>query len=199
MLEARALAFDRQCGRSPQTLVSVHQPLPCAFECPSRSARKAGPQAIELGVQLDRIRDDELRSGGRRGGAYVSREIAERRVLFVSDRRDDRNGTLRDCAQEPLVAERQEIFEAPTSAREDDDVQLVDTAQRTQSVDHRRRGEWPLHVRLGDDDARGRETRRDRRGHVPLRRGVVSGDEPDSTWQARQRPLSLGREQPLVR
>ena len=61
----------------------------------------------------------------------------------------------------------------------------------------RRRGPRSLDERLGDDDVRRREPRGDRRQDVPLRGGVVPGDEPDQPRDPRQRPLPLGGEEPL--
>ena len=46
---------------------------------------------------------------------------------------------------------------------------------------------------------RRREARRDRGEHVALGGRVVAGDEPDEPRDARQRPLALGREEPLGR
>ena len=54
-----------------------------------------------------------------------------------------------------------------------------------------------LHARLGHEQLRGRKPARDRCDHVALGRRVVPGDEPDPSWQPRERSLALGREEPF--
>ena len=56
-----------------------------------------------------------------------------------------------------------------------------------------------LHVRLRDEDVRGREPLHDVGHHVLLRGGVVAGHEPDQARVARQRALLVGGEQALGR
>src|SRR5262245_21335442 len=86
------------------------------------AGREGGPGAVEAGFELVEVGDDEARGRGRRGGADIGDEVGERRVLLVADCADDRDGAGGDCAQEPLVAEREQILEAAAAAGEDDDV-----------------------------------------------------------------------------
>ena len=65
-------------------------------------------------------------------------------------------------------------------------------------LDDSERGARPLHERLRDEDARGREARVDRRDHVLSRGRVGPGDESDPARKARQRALARGVEEPLV-
>ena len=115
----------------------------------------------------------------------------------MSDRGDDRNRAGGDRAQEPLVAEREEVLEAPAAAREDDDVDLRRLRDRAQRVGDRGRGARALDVRLGDEQAGGRKARGDGGEHVLLRGGVVAGDEPDTSREARQGSLAAGVEEPF--
>src|SRR5437588_452977 len=60
-----------------------------------------------------------------------------------------------------------------------------------------RRRTRPLHVRLGDDDVRGRKSLDDACEHIALRGGIVAGDEPDQPWEPRQGALATLVEHPL--
>ena len=112
----------------------------------------------------------------------------------------DTTGTRarRDGADDALVGEREQVFEAAAAAREHDHVGAA-LAQVGDRRRDRRRRPRSLDVRLGDDDVRRREALHDVRQHVLLRRGVVAGDEPDQPREPRQRPLALGREEPFGR
>src|SRR5207302_6972226 len=81
------------------------------------------------------------------------------------------------------------------TAGEHDHVHVADGAERAYGLDHFGRGARTLHVRLCDDDARGRKPRADRGQDVALRRCVVSRDEPDPARKPRQRPLALDGEE----
>jgi hypothetical protein len=62
----------------------------------------------------------------------------------VADRGDDRHRAGCDRAQEPLVAEREQVLEASTAAGEDDDVDLCASAivRRTSAIAVAARGPW---------------------------------------------------------
>ena len=115
----------------------------------------------------------------------------------MSDRGDDRHRAGGDRAQEPLVAEGEEVFEAAASSGQDDDVDLVRFRDRLQHVCDRRRRARALDIRLGHQQSGGREACRDRGDHVLLRGRVVSGDEPDAARESRELSLSARVEEPF--
>ena len=115
----------------------------------------------------------------------------------MADRGDDGDGASRDGADEPFVAERQQILEAAAAARENDHVDAGFRSNRAERVDDRCRCAWSLHERLGDEQTGRREARRHGGDHVPLRGRVVSRDEADRSWDAGERPFTLDGEQAL--
>ena len=93
-----------------------------AVDQPAHTALERGARASELDPQGLEVGHDELAGRGRRRGAYVGGEVAERRVLLVPDRRHDRHRAGGDGADDALVAERKQVVEAAAAAREDHDV-----------------------------------------------------------------------------
>ena len=93
-------------------------------EHPRSAPDEAGAGPAEPFEELAEVGDDEAAGCRRRRGADVGGEVAERRVLLVPDRRDNWNRATRDGTDEPLVAEGEEILEAPSPARDDDHVQF---------------------------------------------------------------------------
>src|SRR5207302_6256252 len=109
-------ALEQERGRAAEAIVREREPLALAVECPASPALErlaARGQSLE---QFAQVRDDEPPGHARGRGPEVRCKVAERRVLLVPDRRDDRHRARGDGAHEPLVAERQQILEAATAA-----------------------------------------------------------------------------------
>ena len=113
--------------------------------------------------------------------------------------RDDGNGTRGHGPDEALVAERQEVLEAASAAREHDHVDLGEAAKALDRLGDGRSRPRPLDVGLRDDDARRREAGGDPRQDVALGGRVVAGDERDPPREQRQAALARRVEQALRR
>ena len=175
----------------------VAEPLGLPLDDARAPALEPAVRALEPRVQLGEVRDDEPAGDRRRRGADVGGEVDERRVLLVPDGRDDRHRAGGDGAHEPLVRERQQVLEADPPPR----ASTITSTPRSQrsaiaaAISAAARAPWTYVS--ATSDVRRREAGRDRRQHVALRGGVVAGHEPDEARDPRQRPLPLGREQPL--
>ena len=97
----------------------------------------------EAGAELVEVGDDEARGRGRRRCAHVGREVAERLVLLVADRRHDGDGAACDRTDDPLVAEREQILEAAAAAGEDHDVDAGVSREPCECRDDRARRRGP--------------------------------------------------------
>ena len=150
-------------------------------------------------MELAEIRNDKPCRRGRRRCADIRGEVAERGVLLVADRGNDRDREGGDCTDEPFVAEGQEILEAAAAAGDDDDVELRHLAEAAQRVYDRARGARALDVGLGHDDMCRWKPGLDPGQDIALRGRVVASDEPDLTRPDGQCPLPLGREQAFRR
>ena len=95
---------------------------PLALDKEKRRPIEARAQGAEALAELALVRDYEPSGRGRCRGARVGGEIAERRVLLVPNRRNDRHRAIGHRANESLLAEGEEVFETSAASGEDDDV-----------------------------------------------------------------------------
>ncbi len=192
MVERDAAPFEEEQGGGAEPVAAAFEALSVAAERPSDGAVHELAKPAEPVLQVDQVGHDE--TGGRGGsrGTNVGGEIAERRVLLVADGRDDGYGACCERPDDGLVAERQEIVEAPAAPGDDDD---VDSRMGCDPPD--RRGDAPagasaLDARLGDDDVSRGEARADAGDDVAPRGCVGARDDADRPWKARQGALALG-------
>jgi len=89
-------------------------------------------------------------------------------------RRANARGARGHRTAQGLVAERQQVLEAPATAGDDDHV--GDVGEPLERVDHRGRRSWPLDIGLGHDDVGRRESRLNPAQHVALRGRVEEVD-----------------------
>jgi hypothetical protein len=115
----------------------------------------------------------------------------------VPDGRDDGRGAGGDRPHDALVAPRQEIFERAAAARDHDDVDLRLGGERGEARGDRPGRRGALHRRLGDEHPGRGKARGDGGEEVAAGGGVGAGQEPDAPREDRERPLALGREEPL--
>ena len=195
--DAPALPLERAVRRGAEALGRPVEPLRVPLERAPDASCQCFARAVETSRHYRELRDDEPAGHRRRGRTHVRGEVAQRRVLLVAHGRDDRHGGRGDCADEALVAEREQVLEAAAAAREDDHVDVRLLGERAERVDDPERGPRALDVRLGDENVRRGKPALDRRDDVLLRGCVVAGDETDPPREQRQRPLALVREEPF--
>ncbi len=125
-VECRAATLDEEPRGGDEPLaIRDRAGLDRARARASRRAPTRWRRALETGAQLVEVGHHQARGRGRSCGANVRGEVAEWLVLLVSNRGDDRNGARRNGAHDPLVAEREQVLEASSSAREDHHVDAV--------------------------------------------------------------------------
>src|SRR5215210_1887442 len=191
-------ALEEERRAAPEPVVRMIEASEVAVEHAYRGRFEGGATRLEALQELPKIGNDDARRRGRRGGANVRDQVAQRRVLLVPDGRDDRDCAVGNRPHEALVAEREQVLEAAAAARDHDHFDARRGAQATDGVDDRRRGAGSLHVSLGHEDSRRRKARSDSGQDVAFRRGVVSGHQADSLRHERQGTLALGGEQALA-
>ena len=119
-----ARARPRRVSMRSRCRSSLARPLsPCA---PARARGQSAPRRGP-GRRAGR--------GGRRRRAHVGGEVAERRVLLVADRGDDRHRRGRDRAHHALVAEREEVLDASAAAGQDDHLDPRIRGERGEAAD----------------------------------------------------------------
>ena len=159
----------------------------------------AEPRAVlrEGGLFGGQIRYDEL-GGVRRGrGASVGDVIEQRRVDVVPDGADDGSARGADGPHERLVAEPEQVLEGAAAARDDDDVDVVETVEFAQGAADGGDAVGALDGNVADLEVGGRPAASRVLDDVVLGCALAAGDEPDDAGQERQRPFAVGGEQAL--
>src|SRR6266496_1976502 len=146
LLERGAAPLDHQRRRASQPLVRLPQARDLQLERTPGAAAEAAAGTLESLVELAEIRNDKPYRRRWRRCADIRGEVAERGVLLVADRGNDRDREGGDCTDEPFVAEGQEILEAAAAAGDDDDVELRHFAEAAQRVHDGARGARALDV-----------------------------------------------------
>ena len=172
-------------------------PLCSAGEPVRQGGPGAQPRLGQPRALLADVGHDPLGRVGRRRGAEVRDQVEQRRVQVVPDRADQRRPAGRRHAHQGLVAERQQVLERPTAARDHDHVDArvpVQLRDRRADLGHRPR---PLHGHAADLELHRRPPGARVGHHVVLGVALLRDDQPDHRRQERQRALARRLEQPL--
>ena len=132
-----------------------------------------------------------------RGGADVGDQVEQRLVGLVADRGDDRRADGVHRADQRLVGERQQVLDRAAAAGDHDHVDGRVAVEPLHGLDHLGRRARALHRGVRDLEGDRRPAAPGVLEHVALGGAVGGGDQADGAGQEGQRPLELGREQPL--
>ena len=121
-VERRPASLEEQARSGTQASRRRVESLPVTLGLPADTRLERDPRAAERRDELVEVGEHEPHRGGRRRRADVGREVAERRVLLVPDRRHHRHRARGDGAHDGLRREREEILEAAAAAGDHDDV-----------------------------------------------------------------------------
>src|SRR3990170_2847340 len=197
MVERRSPTLEEKPGSPSQPVPEPGEPCRIALELAAHGESEPPARALEPRAQVAQVGHDESSGRGRRGGPDVGGQIAERRVLLVPDGGDNGHGGCRDGPDDRLVAEREEILEAPASARENYDVHLGVRGQCPKGSDDRSGGSLALNASFADDDLRGRKAPTDGRHEIAARGRIRSGQDPDRSRKPWEWALPRRREEPF--
>src|SRR5215475_6469131 len=130
-----------------------------------------GAQAtVDLSLEINDVRDNQLGGSARGWRAQVCDKITNGKINFVTDRRDDWHDGMEYRARDDLFVELPQIFDAPSTACDYDEID-----RRKELV---RRGEFanghrnflrcadPLHPHRIDQDLQPRRTTMEHVEHV---------------------------------
>ena len=211
---ARARGASRGCAEPHHVLVDAllsardeqtGSPKDCASRpATTRSsamraciARRSRPRSlVEEATARDGVGHDHLRGLRRRRRASVGGKVDERDVDLVTDGAHHRNAARGDVPHELLVVEREEVVSRAASAPHHDDVDVIHLLQHPQRAPDRLGRARPLHQRRREEDARAAAAEGDL-AHVVDDRAARARDHADDARVVRERPLLLGREEPL--
>ncbi len=89
---------------------------------------------IDAGAQFGPFGNDQLRRRGRRGRAQVRDKIADGKVRFMADRRNNGNRAARNSARQRFIVERRQVLQRTAAPRDNDH---IDSAGRLESRQRR--------------------------------------------------------------
>ncbi len=197
MVEGEPAALEEEQGRPVEAIAAAAEALAVAAEDLSHRAVEELPQSRQAGLHLGEIGHDETGCRRRSRGSDVCCQVTERRVLLVTHGRDDGHGAGRERSHDGLVAEGQEILEAPAAPGDDDDVHRGVGCDPPECPGDAEPAPAPwTRVSATTRWAR-RVARADAREEIAPCRCIRSGDDPDRPWKPGEGALALGREQPL--
>ena len=156
----------------------------------ARAIRDERAHAIDaLGDELlllAHVRHDALGGIGRCGGAYIGRQIDERPVVLMADRRDDRRRAGRRGAHHAFVGEPHEVLEAAAAARDDDHVHIRVGVELLDRRDDVRRALLALHMSVHNREPHAGPAQVHVHHHVAFRACLRGADQPDVLRKLRQ-------------
>ena len=147
--------------------------------------------------QLAHVRHCQL--GCRRGrrSAQVGDKIADGKVCFMTDRRDDRRAARGDRACEGFVVERPQILHRAAASADDQHVALSLRVELPQGVDQLCRRSLALHQNRRQHHVDSRKTPVQNIADVLHRRAGRRGDDAHGFWEPRQPLFARRVKQPL--
>src|SRR6476660_4376362 len=122
MVQTALVALNLMRETTLQGVPRVVDPLLRVAYAVKQLAPQRARATIDLALEIYDIRDNQFGRGtwGRR--AQICDKIANGKIDFVTDCRDDWHVGMEYCASDDLFIELPQIFDAPTAARDHDEI-----------------------------------------------------------------------------
>ena len=105
-----------------QGFARVIEPLLRVAYAVEQLAAQRARATIDLALEIDDVRDNQFGGGARGRRAQIRDKIANGKIDFVTDCRDDWHGGMEYCARDDLFIELPQIFNAAAAARDHDEI-----------------------------------------------------------------------------
>src|SRR6266566_2892466 len=142
--------------------------------------------------------DDDLRRGAWRRGPQVRYKIADRKVHFMPDRRNDRLPGSNDRTRDPLFVEGPQILHRAAATRDDDHVNIGRAAQVIDTLHDLKRCAFPLNFCRKNQNVDRVMAPLENRENVAQCSALGRGHDTDFLRKCRNRPLAIGPKQTLL-
>ena len=139
MVETALVALNLMRETTLQGIARVIEPLLRVAYAVQQLAAQRARATIDLALEIDDIRDNQFGGSTRGRRAQICDKIANGKIDFVTDRRDDWHGGMEYRARDDLFIELPQIFNAATAARDHDEID-----RRKYLVRRGEAREWPL-------------------------------------------------------
>src|SRR6266550_1421123 len=151
---------------------------------------------IDLALEIYDIRDNQFGGGARGRRTQICDKVADSKIDFVTDSRDDWHGGMEYCARDDLFIELPQIFDAATAARDHDEIDrgkyLVRRGELANGHCNFLRRSGSLHAHRIDQNLQPRRATTEHVQNVANRCSAWRGHNPYPSRKSRQRPLPLG-------
>jgi hypothetical protein len=105
VVEAALVTVDLVREATLQRLARMIETLLCVPDSAKQLARERTRATIEPSLKIENIGYDQFRAGTWCGRAQVGHEIADGKIDFVTDRRDNWHSGIEYCASDNLFVE----------------------------------------------------------------------------------------------
>src|SRR6266513_1316307 len=123
MVQTALVALNFMRETTLQGIPRVVEPLlRVAYAIQQLTAQRARA-AIDLALEIYDIRDNQFGGSARRRRAQICDKVANGKIDFVTDSRDDWHGGVEYRARDDLFIELPQIFNAATAARYQDEIE----------------------------------------------------------------------------
>src|SRR5438552_5971799 len=122
MVQTALVALNLMRQTTLQGVPRVVEPLLRVAYAVQQLATQRVRATIDLPLEIYDIRDNQFGGSARCRCAQIRDKIANGKIDFVTDRRDDWHGRMEYCARDDLFIELPQVFNAATAARDHDEI-----------------------------------------------------------------------------
>ena len=120
MVQTALVALNLMRETTLQGIPRVVEPLLRVAYAVQQLAAQRARATIDLALEIYDIRDNQFGGSARCRCAQIRDKIANGKIDFVTDSRDDWHGGMEYRARDDLFVELPQIFDAAAAARDDD-------------------------------------------------------------------------------
>src|SRR6266850_1082839 len=122
MVQTALAALNLMRETTLQGIPRVIEPLLRVAYAVQQLAAQRARATIDLALEIYDIRDNQFGSSARGRRAQICDKVANGKIDFVTDSRDDWHGGMEYRASDDLFIELPQIFNAATAARDHDEI-----------------------------------------------------------------------------
>src|SRR5215472_11326264 len=197
MVQPAFITLDLVRKTALQGFTRVIDTLLCVANAIKQLPSQGAQATVDLSLEINDVRDNQFGGSARGRRTQVCDEIANGKIDFVTDCRDDWHDGMEYRARDDLFVELPQIFDAPSTACDYDEIdrrkELVRLAELANGHCNFVRCSGSLHAHRVDQDLQPRRATTEHVEYVADRCSAGRGHDSDSPRKFRQRPFAFRR------